>query len=118
MRDGSYLLWLLFTLSASRGQHYVLHERLFRNIHKDESPANDGVGSFTVLAPFEVLVYEDAAVALKPLTCAGLTAQVGEIQYLQNFATGVSFASLVSLSSVCHIKTSVALTVALPREVK
>lgn len=78
---------------------------------------NDEAGSFTVSAPFEVLVYGDAAVALKPLTCAGLTAQVGEIQRLHNFATGVSFAFPVSLSSVCHIKISAALTVALLREV-
>lgn len=118
MCDGSYFLWLLFTLSTSHGQHYVPHERWFRNIRKDEGPVNDEVGSFTVSAPFEALVYGDPAVALKPLTCAGLSAQVGEIQYLHNFATGVSFAFLVSLSSICHIKTSAALTVALLREVE
>lgn len=92
MRDSSYFLWLLFTLSTSHGQHYVPHERWFRNIHKDEGPVRDEVGSFTVSAPFEVLVYEGggggggggggpAVCTLKPLTCAGLTAQMGEIQY-------------------------------------
>ena len=99
-RDGSYFLWLLFTLSTAHGQRYVPHERWFRNIHKDEGPVNDEAGSFTVWAQFEVLLYGDPAVAVKPLTCAGLTAQVGEIQYLHNFATGVSFAFCLSRCQV------------------
>lgn len=78
------------TFHFIHGQHYVPHERWFRNIHKDEGRVNGEVGSFTAPAPFEVLVYADPA--LKPLTCAGLTAQVGGIQRLHNFATGVSFA--------------------------
>lgn len=46
----------------------------------------------------DCLTFEAPAVALKPLTCAGLSAQVGEIRYLHTAATGVSFTFLASLS--------------------
>lgn len=46
----------------------------------------------------DYLTFEAPAVALKPLTCAGLSAQVGEIWYLHKAATGVSFTFLASLS--------------------
>lgn len=57
--------------------------------------------------------------ALKALTRAGLTAQVGEIQFVHNFAHRcvICFRCLAYLA-FCHIKTSAALTAALLREVE
>lgn len=121
VRDSSYFLWLLFTLSTSHGQHYAPHERWFRNIHKDEGPVRDEVGSFTVSAPFEVLVYVGGVLRFARWSLWHVQDWLlrwEKFSILHDFATGVSFGVLVSLSSVCHINASADVTAALLREVE
>lgn len=114
-----YIFCSYFLLHAARTVSiYFPHDRWFRNIHKDQGPANDETRSFTVPAPFDFLLYGAPPAVLKALAWAGLTAQVGETQIVHNFSTGGSFAFLVSLSGVRHIKTSAAPTTPLLREVE
>lgn len=99
VRDSSYFLWLLFTLSTSHGQHYVPHERWFRNIHKDEGPVRDEVGSFTVSAPFEVLVYEGGG---GWGGSCGLHAEASDM-CRTDCSDGRNSVSFTTLPQVCHL---------------
>lgn len=66
-----------------------------RNIHEDATESDPPPSQLCLRLWFTEIP--------EPLTCAGLTAQVGGIQQFSHFATGVSFAfSCVSVKRLSH----------------